>query len=133
MVRIIRLNDRGDTVARQDVPYIPVEISRHAVDSTVKVFATGFKLDESAVRAAMNVPKHHYPVDKILIANDGTLWLRAPVAAGQRRWTLVSLAGRVTEILTTPATTDLQWIDGTIWGVSRDADDVPSVVRLKRK
>jgi hypothetical protein len=133
-IHIVRLNAMGDTVGKTDLPYVPVAITPRVVDSAVTAIAKMLRIaDESAVRNALKVPKSYFPVDKAIPANDGTLWLRAPVANGQRRWTLVSVTGKVVETLTLPASTDIEWVDGSIWGVTRDADDVPSVVRLRKK
>jgi hypothetical protein len=135
VIRITRFNTAGDTIARAQIPYVPVPITPRIVDSAVTAIARAFRMpeNESAIRAAVTVPKSYYPVDKALVANDGTVWLRARDADGRRRWTVVSPAGRIIETLIVPAVTDVLWIDGSIWGTTRDADDVPSVVRLRRR
>jgi hypothetical protein len=134
-IRVIRFNAQGDTTARTEISYAPAPIPKRAVDSAVAELVKQFKqmnITADEVRAGMKIPKAYYPVQKALLAMDGTLWLRGAAANGQYRWMLVSPAGRVVETLVVPATTEIEWVDGSIWGVTRDSDDVPSVVRLKR-
>jgi hypothetical protein len=132
VIRITRLNEMGDTIARQEIPYTPIAIPARAVDSAIARMARTFRVaDESEVRSLVKPPRAYAPVDRAIVANDGAIWLQAPAANGQRRWTIVSPGGRVSETVVVPLTTSIRWVDGSIWAVSRDADDVPSVVRLR--
>jgi hypothetical protein len=134
VIRVIRFNAKGDTVSRLEIPYTPIAIQKRSVDSAITEITKRFKLtDESPVRSAVHVPRSYSPVQRVLMANDGTLWIEGHPAAGRRVYTLVSPQGKIIEKLTVPLATTLVWVDGSIWATSRDADDVPSVVRLKRR
>lgn len=135
VLRIVHMNSAGDTIAATDLPYEPAPVLPRTVDSTITAMAVSMRipLEESAVRAAVKVPKNYYPVDRVLVGSDGAAWLRGPALNGKRKWRVVSTSGRLTETIEVPMATDIQWIDGSIWAVVRDADDVPSVVRLRRK
>ena len=134
-IRLVRLGTNRDTLSATEIPFTPAPISAKTVDSAVKALATSLGMPESegAIRAALAVPKNFYPVTRALVGTDGSVWLRGRAINDQRIWTIVSPAGKVVETLTVPAATNILWIDGAIWGVTRDADDVPSVVRLRRK
>ena len=134
VIRVIRFNTKGDTVGRLTIPYAPIVIQKRSVDSAIAEITKRFKLsDESPVRSAVHVPRTYSPVQRVLVANDGSLWIEGQPAGGRRVWTVVSRQGKVVEKLTVPFATAVMWVDGTIWATSRDADDVPSVVRLKRR
>jgi hypothetical protein len=133
MLRYLRLNANGDTVMRAETPYDPVQIPARAVDSAITAIATSLKRDEAMVRGAVTAPKFYSPVNAVIVGNDGSAWLRGPALNGKRTWMVVSPAGKLAEKFELPFTTDIRWVDGSIWAITRDADDVPSVVRLRRK
>jgi hypothetical protein len=134
-IRVVRLGANRDTLSATEIPFTPTPISAKTVDSAVKAMATslGMPEREGDVRAALTIPKNFYPVTQALVGKDGSVWLRGRPSNNQRIWTVVSPAGKVVEILALSSATNILWVDGAIWGVSTDSDDVPSVVRLRRK
>jgi hypothetical protein len=135
VLRYLRLNTAGDTVARAELAHDPTPIPARALDSAIAAIARSLNMpqDEGLVRAAVKAPKFYSPVNALIVANDGSAWLRGPALNGKRTWLVVSPAGKLVEKIELPHTTDIRWIDGSIWAITRDADDVPSVVRLRRK
>jgi hypothetical protein len=133
IVHVTQISPRGDTLLRATVPFTPVQVTNRMVDSTVKAIASGWSRPglERDTRAALYVPRFIPPVRRVLVANDGTMWLRTFVRDGTPRWLVLSPQGRPTMTIDLPKNFELMSIEHGVWGVERDADDVPSVVRYR--
>ncbi len=133
IVHVTQISPRGDTLLRATVPFTPVPVTNRMLDSTAKVTAARWSRPdlERDVRAATYAPRFIPPVQRIVSANDGTMWLRMFVPDGTRRWLVLSPQGRPTMTIDAPKNFELMSVERGVWGVERDDDDVPSVVRYR--
>ncbi len=133
IVHVTQISPRGDTLLRVTVPFTPVQVTNRMLDSTAKAMAAGWSRPdlERDVRAALYAPRFIPPVRRIIAANDGTMWLRMFVPDGTSRWLVLSPQGRPTMTIDTPKNVEIMSVERGVWGVERDADDVPSVVRFR--
>lgn len=85
------------------------------------------------VRKALHVPEFEPPVSRLVTGRDGTVWVQRFYAGGSTAtWDLVSDDGRVLGSVQLPASVGLLAGErAQAWGVVKDADDVPVVVRYR--
>ena len=134
-LRLTYLSINGDTLRTAAIPVVLQPVTPHMVDSVVSRVSAGAKgsLTEFQVRSAVTVPKTMWPAKHSFIENDGTVWLQLNSLDNDNRWVIVSPAGQVIETLRVPLSTDLRFVDHGIWATVRDAHDIPSVVRFRRR
>lgn len=83
------------------------------------------------VRGSLYVPGNLPPVTAILSGADGTTWLRRAGAAGAATWMVFDARGRQVAYVTVPQGIEVVAAKGSsVWGVIRDANDVPFVARF---
>jgi hypothetical protein len=80
------------------------------------------------------MPTKYPPVTSLVLARDGTSWIRMSSQDNKTATFLVLNAkGEATGTLTVPKTQDVVEADGrTVWGVDTDADGLVSVVVWSR-
>jgi hypothetical protein len=86
-----------------------------------------------AVRAEMRVPPHQPPVNEIAVQRDGSVWLRREDdGVSPARWLALDPRGEVIGEVSVRRNVRVAWNRGNVlWGIERDADDVPWLVRFR--
>jgi hypothetical protein len=145
-VEVLHLSIEGDTIARHGVPFKPDPITPRYIDSLLTAWVTpiprenlpaGFPMQanlkgkEGAIREQLVIPKYHSPFRQVKLANDGTVWLQWHSPGSSRRWLIISPRGVPTMEVELPLRSELQSIDGAIWGLTWDDDDLPSLTRYR--
>lgn len=116
----------------QKLDFVEVPISRHFADSIRGVMAgyQGTPPELAAKIRAAEMATFFPPVTDLLVGPDGELWLRVRIAANDFVWQRHDGTGRMVGRASASPRLELQAVSGsTAWGVMRDADDVPQVVR----
>ncbi len=137
--RVIRLGPTGDTLFARRYDYVPLPVSRAAADSLRRKMGatlagiprTGSLSD--AIADALDLPAHQPPVTALVVATDGSIWLRRE-ALGRDPvpWTVLAADGDPLATIDLPAGLVLHHIsERTALGVVRGEDDVPLVVRYR--
>jgi hypothetical protein len=86
--------------------------------------------------ASLRPPKFYPAIDEVALGMDGTVLLRrgGPEVRGTRRWLVVGSSAEGDRSLDLPAGLIVHELNAeSIWGVIKDQDDVPSVVRIPRR
>jgi hypothetical protein len=135
-VELLHLATTGNTIATHRVPFTPVPITRRSVDSAIAAWSgpmpsgrgrpvgterPTIAQHEGAIRDSLVVPRYFSPFSDVMLANDGTTWLRWHTPGNDRRWLLVSPRGEVLMQVEQATGSSIQSIDGAIWGVTADS------------
>jgi len=128
-------NADGDTVFTRRHPFTRRSISKTVADSVLDVFG---KRAESSGHAELftfyqrvaRVPEFLPPLEKLLLGEDGTVWVTEVPDSGLRRIMAISPTGEPLGSLHLPATSRLMAADdGRIWVIEEDLLGVESLVR----
>ena len=129
----VTVTDEAGTVRwAQKLDFAEVPISREFADSIRGVIAgyRGTPPDLAAKIRAAEMSTFFPPVTDVLVGPDGELWLRVRTAPNGFVWQRHDGTGRMIGRASASPRLELQAVAGiTAWGVMRDADDVPQVVR----
>jgi hypothetical protein len=143
-VTVARIAMTGDTLSTFHVPYTPVVLPVEAVDSSVQEvvgslaelyermnFGMSLAELEEALRAATFVPDHYPGVGKMVVADDGNIWLQHPVpVGGDHEWRVYSHEGDWLARVHIPGDLNVMLIThDAVWGVETDDLDVNYIVR----
>jgi hypothetical protein len=144
-VELLHLSTAGDTLATHRVPFTRDAITRRSVDSVIAGWtapmpagrrppgyspSSPFVGHERELRDALVVPRYFSPFSQVMLANDGTTWLKWHVPRNDRRWLLVSPRGEVLMQVEQPGSGSIRVIDGAIWGAAADSVGFVSVIRF---
>jgi len=135
----------GDTVFSRRYAYEPIPLRTTIVDSIIDEFAEGVansaflagratkEQAEEWARAGLYVPTYHPPVSALVIARDGTLWLRGEeLGEPTVRWRILSAEGDPMGVVELPAGFRMMYADGLqVWGSEAGELDVPQIVRYR--
>jgi hypothetical protein len=125
-------DEAGTARWAQKLDFAEVPISRQYADSIRGVIAgyQGTPPELAAKVRAAEMSTFFPPVTDVLVGKDGELWLRVRVAPDGFVWQRHDGTGRMIGRASASPRLELQAVAGsTAWGVMRDADDVPQVVR----
>ena len=127
----VRMTDRtGRELYRRRFPFPRTPVPRHVVDSVADDLVNRYR-NYSGVREAIPVPPSYPPVNRVLVANDGTVWLRGRDDPAGALWTILDPKGSPFAIVREPPRTRFSDLDGGLWAIERDADDVESIIRYR--
>jgi hypothetical protein len=127
----VRMTDRaGRELYRRRFPFTRVAVPRHIVDSLGTELTTRYR-NYAGVREAIPLPPSYPPVNRVLVANDGSVWLRGLDAESGAIWTILDANGNPVATVREPPRTRFSDLDGGLWAIERDADDVESVIRYR--
>jgi hypothetical protein len=134
-IRITYVSTRGDTLRRSEVPFTPLPIDKATLDSVIGQLVKAAKMPggEATIREALLVPKYNWPIGQTLLEPNGTAWIQIRANTPVADWLIVSPAGKLVEIVKAPRQVDIRLVKDGIWAVVPDEDDVPSVIRYRRK
>jgi len=139
--RLVVYDPAGDTLFARRHPFESVPITPAAADSIIQARVQNLDACDPAAaaryREEAEVPAVRPPFSAsqaLLIANDGSIWLRlwedGPDA--EHIYLILDPAGEPAGRLTLPPNTLVRAADAThVWTVELDAFDVPSVVRSR--
>ena len=143
-VELLHLSTAGDTIGTVRVPFTPDPISRRSVDSVIANWTaplpagrrppgyppSPFAGHERELRASLVVPPYFSPFSQVMLANDGTTWLRWHVPGTDLRWLLVSARGDVLMQVEQPTFVSIRIIDGAVWGTAADSVGFVNLIRF---
>jgi hypothetical protein len=135
--RVTAIAARGDTLWDRSFPYRPLPLGPGVADSILNVAARrfsggrgGFTSDQ--IRKAVFIPDHQVTVTRVIVATDGSLWLRREEFGDPIAWTVIDPQGRIAATLSLPRNVRPMTVVGdNVWGVELDDVDVPTLVRWR--
>ena len=105
---------------------IPVQEQRRAAVQDSIVLRTRYSdegIPVELIESELRAPAFREPVSDVLVAQDGTVWLKNDDAAGGPTWSLVNGSGHICAILRSPESVKLIQVDDTsAWGFEWRAD-----------
>lgn len=110
--------------------YEPIAVPEVVIDSLLaQIRVEGFS--EAEVREAAYLPETYPPTGKVLVAENGLIWIAREAIPGQpRRWQILSEEGAVVAKILAPLGFDIQWVGAeAAWGLVLDELDVPYLVK----
>lgn len=124
------------------VSYRPLPLTQRAVDSVVKLIvgpadpaSPRIPLTADSIHRRLFRPRYLPPVDRVVVGQDGVVWLKVNFADGtasRADWLALGPDGKEIARVTTAAGFRLLEADrSTLWGVEGDPFDVPVLVRYK--
>lgn len=143
---VTRLSPSGDTLWRSDLPYTPAPLDPARADSAAAAWAkTSMQfmsrirpdLTEAGLaeeyRAAMYVPPFEPFLKGLVVASDGSIWLRRHEATPDGvEWWVLDDQGRPAGRIVMPEGLRVMAIHGDdVWGVETDDMDVNYIVRYR--
>jgi len=133
-VTVTAINVDGDTAWVTAMPYEPVRLEEHEVDSVRnayrKAHATRFTTEQ--VDKAFYVPAFRPPLSDAVAAVDGALWIRWDDRTRSGGVTVIDASGRVRQHLTVESRAKVVWASADhMWLERKDENDVPSLVRYR--
>lgn len=135
VIQIAAINARGDTAWNRAYPYVPRPLERRVADSVLERTHRGLRRSRASlevVRRVLFLPANRPPVSAGISASDGTLWLRREAGQAQVQYWVVSASGDLLGSLTVASNVSIAAASRShAWGITLDADDVPSIVRFR--
>ena len=133
--RVSVVDELGVTRFARSFPFTPLTISKAALDS----FAVRRKESQKGMPpqmvAAIPVlaPRTTYPpIRRVVLGRDYSVWLEERIAGPGHRWLVLDPKGATVGAVMLPPEVELQVAElGTLWGLTKDADDVQGVVRYR--
>jgi hypothetical protein len=142
-LHLVKLSFAGDTIWAKSLPYEPVAVTAHEVDSLLDNVASSLGQRgnlagaEGRARewAALGLyhPEYKPGAEAMLLGRDGSIWLReARDAEGMASWLLLNGEGDAVARVPlptglTPMVADQEYV----WGTESDEMDVPYLVRYR--
>jgi hypothetical protein len=144
--RLTRIDAAGDTIARTEVPYVPVPLDPAQADSAAEAQAASMAtfmrrfqpdLSEAAlaadIREALYVPAHLPWIRSLFSTQDGEVWVQRqdPTPAGVEWWRFGADLAPLGRVIVPAGLRLLAVEDGTVWGVEQDDFDVDYITRYR--
>ncbi len=137
-LRIARYTLDGETAAEAELPLTPPPVPEAVRDSLFEAEVSraaqqlgGEARARSALSSLLEVPPHYPPLRSIVLASDGTVWMQLE-GRDETRWLHLDAELAPTGVVDLPPSFRLMVAEGNLlWGVERDALEVPRVVRLR--
>jgi len=139
--RVLRVNLDGDTIASNQIVYVPVPVSDAMVDSIVGGMAGRmagrFDMSPSAlageIKDQLDWPLYVPPVSTVLVGDDGSVWIeRRPSENGSVKWEILDESFAVLGAVALPSNLEPKVVSrGELWAVQKDSLDVPHLLRFE--
>ncbi len=139
--RLFKVDPRGDTLVRATVPFRPRVVDREVRDSIARAVAvpwaerTGLPAERVAATLDSQIPWAPFqpPVTRLLVGSDHRIWLRREGPVGDSvRWEVRDDALGPAGHVYLPDAFDVKAATaGHVYGVVRDPDGGPTVVRFQ--
>jgi hypothetical protein len=137
-LRLVRYTPAGDTLAAGEIvlprPPVPPELADSLFEAAVSRLARPLGSETEAraeVSAVLRVPSYQPPVHDVMVGLDGGVWL-ALSGRPEGRWIMFDAEMEAVGVVAFPPDFSLEAADGDeVWGVERDALDVPRVLRYR--
>ncbi len=138
-LRLMLRNSHGQLVSTRKLTRPVESISRDLAAAAVAALSRSLP-DPPPTEALeairqMEVPTHYPPADRILVDDDGTIWIEYIRTGGDRRWAAVNaLRSDLAHPVTLPQGYTLAAVRGAYsWGLHINDDGVPTLARLRRQ
>jgi hypothetical protein len=142
--RVTKLGLSGDTVFSKRYPYTARSVTAGLLDyivaETVGRFRAGpaagdagLAADRDAIRNAIHRPPTVPPVSALVVARDGSIWLRREeLETPTVQWLVLDERGGIVATVVAPKKVKIRNADrGSVWAIETDSDGVPFVVRYQ--
>jgi hypothetical protein len=131
--RVVVIGAKGDTVFSRQYPFSPVAIPHEVSDSLAAL-----AVKEPPLPALLGMgqqaplPTVYPPVNRVIIGQDGTVWLELRTTNGRKPYIVLDAKGNPRGAVSMPISASILVASlKTIWTVEKDADDLDSVVRYQ--
>jgi hypothetical protein len=129
-------------VYSRQVTYRPRLLPARAVDSVIRMFVEPVDpnwprtpLTADSLRRKLYRPRYFPPVERVIVGQDGVVWLKVVAATGpasRAEWLALGRDGReIARVTTAPSFRLLEADRTTLWGVEGDPFDVPVLVKYR--
>ncbi|MEP6591019.1 MAG: hypothetical protein ABJC19_07535 [Gemmatimonadota bacterium] len=132
--RVAVFDSDGLSVFARSISYQPVPIPRQVSDSVLEIVRRQPQPNAVATKAIrdMKLPAEFAPVRRVILGSDGSTWLERRLSVRSREWLVLNEKGNTVGTLTLDPDVTLRVVTRTmVWATVADADDVPSVIRMK--
>jgi hypothetical protein len=127
----VRLSDAaGRELYRRRFPFSRAQVPGRVIDSLAAELRTRYR-NYLVPREVIPAPPSYPPVSKVLVATDGSVWLRGRDDPAGATWTILDPRGDPVATVREPQRTRFIEIDAGLWAIERDEDDVESIVRYR--
>lgn len=134
-VQITCISATGNTLWKRALEYVPKRLEKSATDSFVNSVLRStqrLRLESDVVRRALFLPSYRPPVTAAFASSEGELWIRREDGADAVEYWVISATGNLIASLATPKNLTLLAARGqNVWGVERDENDVPTIVKFR--
>lgn len=128
-------NATGEITYSRAYPFTPIPIPGNVADSAAAASAKwNRRYTEPVIKRLTDegrklIPPSYPPVKSVVLARDGSTWLRTTDAAGNDQATVLDAKGNVSATIPLKRTLDIVEADGNrVWAVDVDDDGLASVV-----
>lgn len=129
------VDDQGTTRFTRTFPFQPITVSKAALDSMAERRKKSAQGMPPQILAAMPkvAPRTTYPpIRRVVLGRDYSVWLEEQTTRPGHRWLVLDPKGATVGVVVLPPEVELQAAElGTIWGLTKDADDLQGVVRYR--
>jgi hypothetical protein len=129
------VDDQGATRFTRSFPFAPLAISKAALDSTIARGKERLKeIPPEAVAAMPTLTPYptYPPIRRVVLGRDYSVWLEERILGPGHRWLVLDPKGATVGVVILPPEVELQVAElGTLWGLTKDADDLQGVVRYR--
>jgi protein-disulfide isomerase len=132
--KVVVQGPMGDTVHARSYPFVGVPIPPALADSVIEARAE--RMESRALarefRDESPVPPVHPPVARVVVGNDGTVWLALRATGNEREHLVLAPGGVPLGVAALPPAARVVAVDGAnLWVVESDAARVESLVRYR--
>jgi hypothetical protein len=125
--RVHSIGASGDTIFTYVLAARPTAIPRTKIDSLLLPLR-----GDPRYSAQVIAPRYYAPVRRVIAGADGSVWLEEYHSTTAHQWLVLDPKGRPVGRVSVPeAVHVMQATVGKFWGVTLDADDVPTIVRYR--
>ena len=131
---VIALNLNGDTLWQRRYPYTPRRLDAERRENALgrRIEIGGVQITRNQIMSATFLPDHAAPVTAVIVASNGSLWLRRDDRPGDVEHLVIGPDGAPLATLTLPRYVTIKAVSGdAVWTTEIDEDDVQTIVRSR--
>jgi hypothetical protein len=132
--RVTAVRFTGDTLFSRMIPVPLVPIPRTVGDSVLRAGYERLSRADPRLREAFRreatVPEFYPPLERLVVGQDGSVWIEHPVTPERKPYSVLSAEGHFLGLVHFPARSRLMEAQrDRVWILERDEMDVESIVR----
>lgn len=126
-VAVVSHNVRGEVIYRRVIAMTPPRVERETMDSNTARLKRRF-----SGMSLPSLPTYYPPLTGAVVGTDGAVWLGVRGDSGAQAWRVLDPSGKDAGQVLLPSHSRVVAADrSTIWVVTLDEDDVPSLVKYR--